>query len=149
MYQSLRSETKSPHKTRRELEQASLVALLLNFLFAGAITILSIYIFGSDMKFSIVDSFDMEGKSVSSYVLRLAYLVIIIGHLPFIFFAGKESALIIFEEAKYGSLTSTIDRNIAKHENDRFSIGLDSCGSPFDKKYEQGSVLDKMDNTLI
>ena len=148
MYQSLRSETKSPHHTRRELVQASLVGIILNFLFASSVSVLGVYIFGSKLDKSLIDSFDAEGHEVSSYLCRLTYMIMVIGHLPFIFFAGKESVLIIFEEYKYRSLTLTIDRSLRIHANDKHSIGLDSLGSAFEKKYEQGSILDNMDSTV-
>ena len=65
--------------------------------------ILSIYTFGSDLDTSVIANVNKE-ENVYSYIIRVAFLLVLACHIPYIFFPTKESFLIIFDEAKNKSM---------------------------------------------
>ena len=70
----------------------------LSLLIYVSLGILSIYIFGSDLESSVLKNVDEE-KNVYSYIIRVAFLLVLACHIPYIFFPTKESFLIIVDEA--------------------------------------------------
>ena len=69
----------------------------------GSLGILSIYTFGSDLDTSVIANVNKE-ENVYSYIIRVAFLLVLACHIPYIFFPTKESFLIIFDEAKNKSM---------------------------------------------
>ena len=49
-----------------------------------------------------------EEHNVYSYVIRIAFLVVLACHIPYIFYPTKESFLIIIDEAQNNSMQKTI-----------------------------------------
>lgn len=73
--------------------------------------ILSIYIFGSDLESSVLKNVDEE-NNIYSYIIRIAFLLVLGCHIPYIFFPTKESFLIIFDEAENKSMTKALQSKI-------------------------------------
>lgn len=65
--------------------------------------VLSIYTFGSDLDTSVIANVNKE-ENIYSYIIRVAFLLVLACHIPYIFFPTKESFLIIFDEAKNNSM---------------------------------------------
>ena len=61
--------------------------------------ILSIYTFGEGLMISVLDNLNKVDNAYS-YTIRIAFLIVLACHIPYVFFPGKESLLIIFDEAK-------------------------------------------------
>ena len=70
----------------------------LSFIIYVSLGILSIYIFGSSLESSVLKNVDEE-KNIYSYIIRVAFLIVLACHIPYIFFPTKESFLIIVEQA--------------------------------------------------
>lgn len=70
----------------------------LSFVIYVSLGILSIYIFGSNLHASVLSNVNEE-VNVYSYIVRVAFLIVLACHIPYIFFPIKESALIIIDEA--------------------------------------------------
>ena len=66
--------------------------------------VLGFMVFGSDTHSSFLDDFGEIDSSVS-YIIRVAFLIIVLTHYPFIFFPGKDGLLLIFDEVKRGSIS--------------------------------------------
>ena len=83
----------------------------LSFCVYVSLGILSIFIFGSDLKANVMRNVDEE-KNAYSYVIRVAFLVVLACHIPYIFFPTKESFLIIIDEAQNQSMQKAIEYKI-------------------------------------
>ena len=77
---------------------AVMIGSALSFCVYVSLGILSIYIFGSELKANVMNNVNEE-NNIYSYVIRIAFLVVLACHIPYIFFPTKESFLIIIDEA--------------------------------------------------
>ena len=54
-----------------------------------------------------------------SYIIRVAFLLVLAFHIPYIFFPTKESFLIIFDEAKNKSMAKAIQKKLEAQGGDK------------------------------
>lgn len=73
--------------------------------------VLAIYVFGSGISTSVMDNIDEE-TTWSSYVIRFSFMLVLACHIPYIFFAGKESLLIIIDEIRRKSMSEALDMTV-------------------------------------
>ena len=67
-----------------------------------------IYKFGYKLDTNMLENIGTDfgdGVYVESYIMQLLFMVILSCHIPFVFFAGKESLLIIIDELMRSSLS--------------------------------------------
>jgi amino acid permease len=63
------------------------------------LSVLSIYTFGSSLQADVLDNVNEEVEHEwESMVLRIAFVIVIVCHIPYIFFSAKEAMLIIIDE---------------------------------------------------
>lgn len=80
------------------------LAICAVLMFGGTIDIM-----GADMLKNVND----EGKDIyESYVLRFLFIIVLACHIPFIFFSGKESLLIMIDELDRRSISTTLEKRI-------------------------------------
>ena len=72
-----------------------------------SVGILCLYDFGSMLSGNVLDNIDKE-TNWSSYVIRSAFLIVLACHIPYIFFSGKESLLIMIEETRDQSMSTAL-----------------------------------------
>jgi len=85
------------------------VAVTLAMFIYTILAFLSIYMFGSSLKPDVLDNINDEKQAWESYVLRSAFLVVLACHIPFVFFSGKESFLILIDEADRKSVSKALE----------------------------------------
>lgn len=62
------------------------------------IALMGIFFFGLVLKDDVLKNVGMEGFIWESLVLRFTFAFILSSHIPFLFFPGKESLLIMVDE---------------------------------------------------
>ena len=85
------------NKSNKTGLQAIMISQILTFLINVSLGILCIYTFGSSLDASILDNVDTE-KNAYSYIIRVAFSVVLACHIPYIFYPTKEACLIIVDE---------------------------------------------------
>lgn len=68
--------------------------------------------FGSAIHSNVLDNIGEESRVWESYILRVAFLIVIGCHIPFVFFAGKESLLVIIDEIDRKSVSQALEEII-------------------------------------
>ena len=84
------------------------------------------YEFGANLTGSVLDVVGQQRHMSSSYIIRSGYLIGLVCHIPFLFFAGKESFLTLIAESWNKSLSTSIENGLKEHEKKH----LNQTGSP-------------------
>jgi sodium-coupled neutral amino acid transporter 11 len=87
-------------KTEKECLKVCFTSLSFSFFIYISLGILAIYMFGSQLSESVLDNVDLM-TSAASYIIRVLFLIVLACHIPYIFYSGKESLLIIVDEIRY------------------------------------------------
>ena len=74
-----------------------------------------IYIFGPNTKSNFMNNL-FELNSWQGETVRVSYLILIICHIPYIYFACKESALVIVCEIQKKSISKKLEQSIRMNE---------------------------------
>ena len=74
-----------------------------------ALSIIAIYEFGPAMHHTLLKNIEEQTGIGSSYFIRGTYMLGLVCHIPFVFFAGKESFLILIEETWNKTLSKHIE----------------------------------------
>ena len=103
------------NKSNRTGMKAVAIGISLSFTIYTTLGILSIYTFGSDLEPSVMSNVDEEANAYS-YIIRVAFLIVLGCHIPYMFFPTKESFLIIFDEAQNNSMQKALEYKIQQQE---------------------------------
>lgn len=74
-----------------------------------SVALISIYMFGDCLESSVLLNIGGEQPTNwESYVVRVAFMIVLACHIPFIFYMGKEGLLIIIDEIDRKSISSAL-----------------------------------------
>ena len=97
-------------KSNKFAMRSFVYGLILTWIIYTIIAFLAVYMFGTSIQSSVLDNIGEENKQWDSYVLRVAFMIVIGCHVPFIFFSGKESLLVIIDEIDRRSVSESLER---------------------------------------
>lgn len=87
------------NKSSKTGMQAVLIGTSFTFVIYLILGTISIYIFGSELHESVMENVDEE-VNVYSYIIRVAFLIVLACHIPYMFFPTKEGFLILVDEIR-------------------------------------------------
>ena len=85
------------NRSNRNAMKTVIIGLIMTFSIYVSLGILSIYIFGSELHASVLQNVNEE-DNIFSLIIRIAFLIVLACHIPYVFFPTKESLLIMVDE---------------------------------------------------
>ena len=100
-------------KTNSSATKAVYYALLMAMGIYIVLSILSIYTFGSSLQPDVLDNVNEEvNHDWESITLRIAFIIVIVCHIPYVFFSAKEAMLIIVDEWDRSSISHKLNQKV-------------------------------------
>ena len=78
----------------------------------AAVAILGLISFGSGLEESVLRNVGRDKEHWESIAIRVIFLLVLACHVPFIFYTGKESALIMLDEFLRKSISHEMNKLI-------------------------------------
>lgn len=93
------------------------------------LSVLSIYTFGSSLDPDVIRNVSLErNHEWESITLRLAFAIVIICHIPYVFFSSKEALLILIDEWDRKSISTSLSEQLLDYTKDREIATIRSNG---------------------
>mmetsp|Transcript_26279 Transcript_26279/g.18634 ORF Transcript_26279/g.18634 Transcript_26279/m.18634 type:complete len:127 (+) Transcript_26279:220-600(+) len=96
-------------KTNHNAKNAIIIAITICTLIYVVLGFVGLSIFGSSVTSNILTDLADTNNTALSYTLRILFLLVVVFHMPFLYYCGKESFLIIFDELHRKSLTKVLE----------------------------------------
>lgn len=106
-------------KTNEEYIKGTYVGLGFCFVIYSGVAIVSICLFGNTLQSSVLTNFGLitypGGRPFwESGVIQFAFILLLMFHIPFVFFAGKEAVLMIVDELDRESVSKVLKKLTAE-----------------------------------
>ena len=130
-------------------EQASAISIIIYTVTLVSTGIVSVLLFGGELKPDLLDNVATRKNGVSIF-LRVIYCIILLFHLPYIFFTLKEYTMVMYDEYKFKHMSEHL-KNKQKAElnqstdNDQNNM-LIAAGSKGEGQEESEPLLDEEKN---
>lgn len=92
--------------------KAATATIVLTFSIYAISSIPSLFIYGSNIHNNLIINIGEEKSSFTSILLRIEYIIVIGCHIPYFFFATKESMLIIIDEFMNRSISKSLQQRL-------------------------------------
>lgn len=105
-----------------------LFGVTMSFFIYITLGILSIYTFGESLESDVFVNINEEDNAFS-LTIRIAFLIVLACHIPYVFFPTKESFLIIIDELQNHSMQRVLERRLARHRDGGAASDTESTSS--------------------
>jgi amino acid permease len=85
------------------------LALLVTVCIYIVVGITCVYDFGDMLSSNVLDNVDEETGAPISYIIRVSFLLVLACHIPYIFFTGKESTIIVVVETWDKTMSAALE----------------------------------------
>ena len=99
------------NKSNETMKKAIIIAISLTTIIYTTLGILSIYTFGRQLTSNVFDAV-ATSDTVYATIIRVAFLLVLACHIPFVFLPTKESFLILVDEAQNRSMQIALDHKL-------------------------------------
>ena len=104
------------NRTNERFSWVSINCIVIYTLAIVTTGIISVLLFGKSLRPDLLDSLATKKSGVSIF-LRTVYCIILLFHLPYIFFTLKEYALVMYDEIANRSLSTRLEAKLAEFLN--------------------------------
>jgi hypothetical protein len=101
------------NKTNATAIKAVYGAIFMSMSIYFVVSLVAIYMFGSMISSNVLDNVGNEGATWEALVLRIAFLLVIGCHIPYVFYGGKECLLIMIDEFTRQTVSKSLDNKLA------------------------------------
>lgn len=102
-----------PDRSKEKMMKAIGMGMIETTIIYMCCGLFAVYLFGSSVQSNVLDNIDGETTFVS-YFIRLAFLILLACHVPYVFFLGKEGACIVVDEVMTGSMSKSLEKRTNK-----------------------------------
>lgn len=99
-------------KTNEEYDKTNLLGLLLTATIYISVSLICLFMFGSDLESSVLLNIGAPpvggGVFWEAIVCQVAFMIVLVCHIPFIFFSGKEALCIMIDEIQRKSISNAL-----------------------------------------
>ena len=93
--------------------------------------VICVFMFGEAIRpsvlYNIGEEREVQGKTYwEAYVLQVSFCIVLICHIPFIFFSGKEGMLIMIDEVKRKSISNALWHKLQANSHFRNSSAAEN-----------------------
>jgi hypothetical protein len=85
------------------------LALLVTVCIYIVVGITCVYDFGTALTSNVLENVDEETGAPISYIIRISFLLVLACHIPYIFFTGKESTIIVVVEVWDKTMSAALE----------------------------------------
>lgn len=120
-------------KTNANYQKMNIIGLLTTYFVYIAVAVISLIMFGSDIHSSVLinigDEKMNQGRTFwEGCVIQCSFCIVLICHIPFIFFSGKEGLLIMIDETHRKSMSMSLHSKLHSRQS------LNTCKSIYKEK---------------
>ena len=107
--------TELENRTPSRFAYSSAISIVIYTIALISTGIVCVLLFGRDLKPDLLDNVATR-KSGLSIVLRIIYCLVLLFHLPYIFFTVKEYTLVMYDEYMERGMSKRLDEKIGNRE---------------------------------
>ena len=105
--------TELREKSNESYDKTNLLGLCLTAFVYISVSFTCFFMFGDDLKSSVLLNIGKAETENGSYfweaiIVQISFLIVLVCHIPFIFFSGKEALCIMIDEIQRKSISSAL-----------------------------------------
>ena len=116
-------------KTNEAYDKVALLGLGLTSMIYLSVSLICLFMFGASLQGSVLLNIGNahtadDGIYWEALIVQISFMIVLVCHVPFIFFSGKEALCIMIDEIQRKSISSALWHKL--QANDAFSKKLDA-----------------------
>lgn len=122
-------------RTTERFTQASFIQSVILYISYIVVSVICVLLFGAETSNDLLVDVSKRPGAVS-ILIRMAYCILLFGHIPYFFFAVKEYILVAIDEVLYRSLTTNLEQKLSEY----YFRKEEKSSQQFGRKHDQGGM---------